>query len=93
MHGEKWEGVCMWILGIIVLFLVLVCLGSWLHHKVRLKVEERALKAPGMLVRVNDHLMSVVVTGNQASELRSTFHVGRRDLFPAIGLQESLHFV
>lgn len=76
MNGEKWEGVCMWILGIIVLFLVLVCFGSWLHHKVRLKVEKRAIKAPGMLVRVNDHLMSVLVTGNQASEYAVLFMSG-----------------
>ena len=76
MNEETWEGVCMWILGIIVLFLVLVCFGSWLHHKVRLKVEKRVLKAPGMLVQVNGHLMSVLVTGNQACELALVFMSG-----------------
>jgi pimeloyl-ACP methyl ester carboxylesterase len=64
------------IVGIILLVVVLLLVGSWVNHSTRLKKENQLFKAPGKLVKVNDHNMSVLVSGNEASVVTLVFMAG-----------------
>jgi len=61
---------------ILLVVIVVLFLGSWVNHKVRLKQEDELFSAAAHLLQVNGHRLSLHVSGNSESLYTLVFMAG-----------------
>lgn len=72
------------IFKIILLFILLIILISFVNHKIKLKKEDKLFKTNGKFVEVNNHNVNVYISGNSNSDITVVFMSGAGTCSPTL---------
>ncbi len=81
---KKFVKISMIIIGVIILLILLLMIISFVNHKIKLKKEDKLFKTTGKIVEVNNHNISVYISGNSNSDTTLVFMSGAGTCSPTL---------